>query len=63
MGSDLEARFDEAMMQIYLRAKKEVGYNATRYLQMLHDHRGLDTAHLLVLADSTIRWLYPATLG
>jgi hypothetical protein len=51
MASDLEARFDEAMMRFYRRAKTEVGYNATRYLQMLHDHRGLETARLLVLAD------------
>ena len=51
MASDLEARFDGAMMRIYVRAKNEVGYNATRYLQMLHDHRGLDTARILILAD------------
>jgi hypothetical protein len=51
MASDLEARFDKAMLRIYRRAKTEVGYNATRYLQMLHNHRGLETARLLVLAD------------
>jgi hypothetical protein len=51
MASDLETRFDDAMMQIYVRANNEVGYNATRYLQMLHDNRGLDTARVLVLAD------------
>lgn len=51
MSSPLEAQFDEAMMRIYVRAKTEVGYNATRYLQMLHDRRGLETARLLVLAD------------
>jgi hypothetical protein len=50
MASDLERRFDEAMMRIYVRAKTEVGYNAARYLQMLHDYRGLETARLLVLA-------------
>ena len=52
MATDLEARFDDAMMRIYVRAKTEVGYNATRYLQMLHDNRGLDTARTLVLADN-----------
>ena len=36
--------FDEAMMQIYLRAKKEAGYNATRFHQMLADHGGVETA-------------------
>jgi hypothetical protein len=51
MALDLEASFDDAMMRIYVRAKKETGYNATRYLQMLHDHRGLETARILVLAD------------
>jgi hypothetical protein len=51
MSADLEARFDEAMMQIYVRAKSETGYNASRYLQMLHDHRGLETARLLILAS------------
>ncbi len=35
--------FDAAMMDIYERARDELGYNATRYLQMLHDHRGIET--------------------
>src|SRR5262245_8510112 len=51
MALDLEVRFDRAMMEIYLRAKSEAGYNATRYLQMLYDLRGLETARTLVLAD------------
>jgi hypothetical protein len=51
MASELETRFDDAMMRIYVRAKNEVRYNATRYLQMLHDHRGLETARILVMAD------------
>jgi hypothetical protein len=51
MASDLENRFDEAMMQIYVRAKNEVKYNAVRYLQMLHDNRGMDTARILILAE------------
>ncbi len=29
-----ELAFDEAMMRICVRARDEVGYNATRYLQM-----------------------------
>lgn len=49
---DLEALFDDAMMQIYVRARNETGYNATRYLQMLNDNRGLDTARTLVLANN-----------
>jgi hypothetical protein len=45
-----ELAFDAAMMRIYVRARDEVGYNATRYLQMLHDHRGVETARILVNA-------------
>jgi hypothetical protein len=45
-----ELAFDAAMMRIYVRARDEVGYNATRYLQMLHDHRGMETARILVNA-------------
>ena len=51
MSTNLEAEFDAAMMQIYVRAKKEAGYSATRYLQTLHDNRGLDTARILVKAE------------
>jgi hypothetical protein len=51
MASVIEARFDQAMMRIYIRAKNEAGYSATRYLQMLHDRRGLETARILVLPD------------
>jgi hypothetical protein len=46
--NDAEHRFDMAMMSIYHRARAEVNYNATRYLQMLHDHRGIETARILL---------------
>lgn len=39
------------MMSIYQRAKFEAGYNATRYLQMLQEHRGLETAKILLHAS------------
>lgn len=42
--------FDDAMMDVYLRARSECGYNATRYLQMLHEHRGPETARILLHA-------------
>jgi len=45
-----ELAFDAAMLCIYVRARDEVGYNATRYLQMLHDHRGMETARMLINA-------------
>lgn len=48
MPSDLEHRFDMSMMNIYHRARAEVNYNATRFLQMLHDHRGQGTARILL---------------
>ncbi len=47
---NLEKEFDMAMMDIYHRAKSEAGYNATRFLQMLQEHRGLDTARILLNA-------------
>ena len=40
------------MHNIYVRAKKEVRYNATIYLQMLHELGGLITAIRLIRADS-----------
>jgi len=49
--ADLEARFDDAMMNVYRRALHECGYNASRFLQMLYDHRGLETARILLHAS------------
>ena len=51
MTSDLEKRFDEAMMDVYRRAKTEASYAATRYFQMLNDHRGVETAKTLLRAN------------
>ncbi|MDY6914074.1 MAG: hypothetical protein SVT52_06435 [Planctomycetota bacterium] len=48
MSAEIEREFDAAMMQIYHRALKEAKYNATRYLQMLHEHGGLATAQILL---------------
>jgi hypothetical protein len=49
--SRLEQRFDAAMMNVYRRALSECHYNATRFLQMLYDHRGLETARILLHAS------------
>jgi hypothetical protein len=46
-STPLTRAFDEAMNKIYLDAKK-AGYNATRFLQMLGDHGGVETAHRLL---------------
>lgn len=51
--SDLEQRFDAAMMEIYDRAGREVAYWATRYLQMLRRRGGLDTARYQLQARFT----------
>ena len=45
---ELEREFDTAMMNIYRRALGEAGYNATRFLQMLQEKRGLETARILL---------------
>ncbi len=49
--ADLEKQFDEAMMNVYRTAKDECGYNATYFLQMLHDKRGIATAKQLLASD------------
>ena len=51
MSKELEAKFDEAMMDIYRRALKECRYKATRFLHMLYEHRGLQTARILLHAS------------
>ncbi len=49
----LTRQFDAAMMEIYERAGREVGYWATRYLQMLRRLGGLATAKRLLHATAT----------
>jgi hypothetical protein len=61
MTNDIEDCFDKAMMNIYLRARDEANYTATRFLQMLHKHRGPETARILlhsgtVSEDYTALW-------
>jgi hypothetical protein len=48
MSKNLEGEFDSAMMGVYWRALTECDYKATRFLQMLHQHRGLETARKLL---------------
>jgi hypothetical protein len=50
---DIERRFDAAMSEIYERAGHELGYWATRYLQMLRRLGGLKTARRLLAARTT----------
>jgi hypothetical protein len=46
--SKLEAAFDAAMMEIYLRAKSEAGYTASIFYDMLSRMKGLATAKQLI---------------
>jgi len=48
MASPLETQFNEAMLDIYRKAKSEAKYNAIRFLQMVTDHGGIETAHILI---------------
>lgn len=41
------------MVAVYKRAKQEAGYNATRFLQMISEHGGVETARQLLLASGT----------
>ncbi len=50
MNKELEARFDNAMMDVYRRALTECDYRATRFFHMLGEHRGLETARILLRA-------------
>ena len=48
MEDGLNARFNLAMRDIYKRARLEANYNASRYLQMLDQNGGIETAHILI---------------
>lgn len=59
--SDRERHFEKAMRNIYLRAKKEVNYNATYFLHMLAEHGGVETARRLITTTTpsqgfTVLW-------
>jgi hypothetical protein len=45
---DLLKQFDAAMFEIYRRAKREAGYNATIFLRMVSDRGSLATAKYLI---------------
>jgi hypothetical protein len=58
---ELEPRFDAAMLETHKRAKSEMGYNASRFLHMLHEHGGVGTAQMLLHAKTvsegyTVMW-------
>ena len=47
----LEKRFNEDMKNIYLTAKRELKYNATRFLQLLSEKGGTQAAKILIAKD------------
>jgi hypothetical protein len=53
MAHPLEAPFQAAMMDIYRRAKNEARYNATRFLRMVGENGGYETALHLLRASET----------
>ncbi len=50
MPTEIEGQFHEAMLEIYRRAKREADYNATRFLSMVVERGGLETARYLLHA-------------
>ena len=44
----LEKQFEQEMVDIYMTAKKECGYNASRFLQMISAKGGLAAAKQLI---------------
>lgn len=46
-----ELQFHQAMVAICETAKRDLGYNATRFLQMVSEHGGLATARQLLRSD------------
>jgi hypothetical protein len=52
-GPDVERDFDRAMVGIYTTAKRELGYSATRFIQMVSDRGGVAAARQL-LHSSTV---------
>lgn len=48
----IEGRFHHEMIRIYERAKRECGYNATRFLQVVTELGGLQAAKSLLRANT-----------
>ena len=47
----LEQAFNNEMKNIYITAKKDLGYNATRFLQLLSLKGGVEAARQLIAKD------------
>ena len=51
MASELELRFEEALLDICRRSENEAGYKATGFLQKFHRVGGLRTAQELIAEE------------
>ena len=51
--SELERRFDAEMLEAYESWKRECSYNATRFLQMLRNRGGAESARRLLHKKGT----------
>ncbi len=47
----IEIKFNEDMKQIYFTAKRELGYNATRFMQLVSQIGGLQAAKQLIAKE------------
>ncbi|WP_228638952.1 hypothetical protein [Microtetraspora sp. AC03309] len=50
-SNETERRFHRAMVEIYQTAMRDLGYNATRFIQMVSERGGLGTARQLLWSD------------
>ena len=48
---DLNAEFHQAMVGIYERALRDLGYNARFFIEMVAQHGGVETARRLLSTD------------
>ena len=48
MPTELDIEFHRAMVDIYERARNEANYVATRYIQMVAEHGGVESAKILI---------------
>lgn len=51
MPSKLEMKFHEEMKNIYFSGKREIGYNAARFWQLVCDKGGVQAAKILIAKD------------
>jgi len=52
MPESLETKFHAAMVEMYRRAKEEANYSANRFIAMVTDRRGIETARDLLHAPA-----------